>query len=223
MLTSLVGTWWAWVVLGFALGVLEILAPGYIFLGFAIGGIVTGALVGFAIPAGVPALILIFAVKLHWFPSIYDTTHVVNDWDSFWYQVRQMIMPTMVLALFNAAQISRYMRASMLDNLSQDYVRTARAKGLNEKVVVLVHVLRNSMIPVVTVIALNLPSVFGGALITEQVFQVNGLGQLLILAIQGGDVPMVQTVTVIFAVLIVLFNLIADVLYGMLDPRIRYD
>ena len=180
---------------------------------------------GFSVPTfftGV-LLILLFSVTLGWLPSIYDTTHVVNDWDSFVYQFKQMIMPTMVLALFNAAQIARYMRASMLDNLTQDYVRTARAKGLSEKVVVLVHVLRNSMIPVITVIALNLPSVFGGALITEQVFQVNGLGQLLILAIEGGDVPTVQTVTIIFAVLIVLFNLIADVLYGMLDPRIRYD
>ncbi len=183
------------------------------------------SMIGFSVPTfftGV-LLILIFSVNLGWFPSIYDTTHVVDSWGSFWYQIKQMIMPVMVLGLFNAAQISRYMRASMLDNLTQDYVRTARAKGVKEQTVVLVHVLRNSMIPVVTVIALNLPSVFGGALITEQVFQVNGLGQLLILAIQGGDVPMVQTVTVIFAVLIVLFNLIADVLYGMLDPRIRYD
>ncbi|MGYP000344043698 len=111
----------------------------------------------------------------------------------------------------------------MLDNLNQDYVRTARAKGLSERVVVLVHVLRNSMIPVVTVIALNVPAVFGGAIITEQVFKVNGIGQLLIIAIQSGDIPTVQTVSFIFAVLIVLFNLIADVLYGILDPRIRYD
>jgi len=138
-------------------------------------------------------------------------------------QVKQMIMPVSVLALFNAAQISRYMRASMLDNLNQDYVRTARAKGVRERVVVLVHVLRNSLIPVVTVIALGVPQVFGGAIITEQVFKVNGLGQLLIIAIQGGDVPVVQTLTFIFALLIVLFNLIADVLYGVLDPRIRYD
>ena len=183
------------------------------------------AMIGFSIPTfftGV-TLILVFSVILGWLPSIYDTTHTVNDWESFWYQVKQSIMPITVLGLFNAAQISRFMRASMLDNLTQDYVRTARAKGLGERVVVLVHVLRNSMIPVVTVIALNLPAVFGGALITEQVFQVNGLGQLLILAIQGGDVPTVQTVTVMFAVLIVLFNLIADVLYGLLDPRIRYD
>jgi peptide/nickel transport system permease protein len=125
-------------------------------------------------------LIVIFSVNLGWFPSIYDTTLKVTDWDSFWKQVRQMAMPVFVLALFNAAQISRYMRASMLDNLTQDYVRTARAKGMSEKVVVLKHVLRNSMIPVVTVIALGVPQVFGGAIITEQVFKVNGLGQLLI-------------------------------------------
>ena len=183
------------------------------------------SMVGFSVPTfftGV-LLIVIFSVWLGWFPSIYDTTHQVTDWPSFVVQVKQMIMPVSVLALFNAAQISRYMRASMLDNLNQDYVRTARAKGMRERIVVLVHVLRNSLIPVVTVIALGVPQVFGGAIITEQVFKVNGLGQLLIIAIQGGDVPVVQTLTFIFALLIVLFNLIADVLYGILDPRIRYD
>ena len=85
------------------------------------------------------------------------------------------------------------------------------------------HVLRNSLIPVVTVIALGIPTIFGGAIITEQVFKVNGLGQLLITAIYANDLPMVQTLTFIFAALTVLFNLIADVLYGVLDPRIRYD
>ena len=183
------------------------------------------SMVGFSVPTfftGV-LLIVIFSVQLGWFPSIYDTTHVVNDWDSFVFQVRQMVMPVFVLALYNAAQISRFMRASMLDNLSQDYVRTARAKGLSERAVVLIHVLRNSMIPVVTVIALGVPGVFGGAIITEQVFKVNGLGQLLITAIQANDLPLVQTLTFIFAMLIVLFNLVADVLYGVLDPRIRYD
>ena len=183
------------------------------------------SMVGFSVPTfftGV-LLIVIFSVNLGWFPSIYDTTHEVTDWSSFLFQLRQMAMPVFVLALYNAAQISRYMRASMLDNLGQDYVRTARAKGMTEKVVVLKHVLRNSMIPVITVIALGVPQVFGGAIITEQVFKVNGLGQLLIIAIQGSDIPMVMTLTFIFAVLIVLFNLIADVLYGVLDPRIRYD
>ncbi|SFA79585.1 peptide/nickel transport system permease protein [Poseidonocella pacifica] len=183
------------------------------------------SMVGFSVPTFFTGilLIVIFSVKLGWFPSIYDTTLVVNSWDSFVQQLRQMVMPVSVLALYNAAQISRFMRASMLDNLHQDYVRTARAKGLTERTVVLVHVLRNSMIPVVTVIALGVPQVFGGAIITEQVFKVNGLGQLLITSIQANDLPMVQTLTFIFALLIVVFNVIADVLYGLLDPRIRYD
>jgi peptide/nickel transport system permease protein len=183
------------------------------------------AMIGFSVPTFFTGLVLIlvFAVNLQWFPSIYDTNLRVTDWESFLQQVRQMAMPVMVLALYNAAQISRYMRSSMLENLGQDYVRTARAKGMGERTVVLKHVLRNSMIPVVTVIALGIPTIFGGAIITEQVFRVNGLGALLIGAIQGSDLPMVQTLTFIFAMLIVLFNLIADILYGILDPRIRYD
>lgn len=183
------------------------------------------SMVGFSVPpffTGV-LVIVIFSVNLGWLPSIYDTTHRVNDWDSFVVQLRQMIMPVMVLALQTTAQISRFMRASMLDNLNQDYVRTARAKGMTERVVVLVHVLRNSMIPVVTVIALGVPAIFGGAIITEQIFKVNGIGQLLITAIQANDLPMVQTLTFMFAILIVLFNLAADIVYGLLDPRIRYD
>ncbi len=183
------------------------------------------SMVGFSVPTFFTGLlmIVIFSVTLGWLPSIYDTTHKVTDLPSLWFQIKQMLMPTMVLALFNAAQISRFMRASMLDNLSQDYVRTARAKGLKEKIVLLVHVLRNSLIPVVTVLALGVPQIFSGAIITEQIFRVNGLGQLLIIAIQGADIPTVQTLTFIFAVLIVLFNLIADILYGILDPRIRYE
>ena len=183
------------------------------------------SMVGFSVPpffSGV-LVIVIFSVQLGWFPSIYDTTLEVVDWETFKMQVRQMVMPVMVLALQTTAQISRFMRASMLDNLNQDYVRTARAKGMKESVVLLVHVLRNSLIPVITVIALGIPGIFGGAIITEQVFKVNGIGQLLIIGIQGADIPLVQTLTFIFAVLIVMFNLIADILYGILDPRIRYD
>jgi len=183
------------------------------------------SMIGFSVPpffSGV-LVIVIFSVNLGWFPSIYNTLHVVNDWPSFVIQLKQMVMPVMVLALQTTAQVSRYMRASMLDNLGQDFTRTARAKGLRESTVVMVHVLRNSMIPVVTVIALGVPAVFGGAIITEQVFKVNGIGQLLITAIQANDLPMVLTLTFIFAILIVFFNLIADILYGLLDPRIRYD
>jgi peptide/nickel transport system permease protein len=131
-------------------------------------------------------------------------------------------MPVTVLTFFQAAQLSRYTRSSMLENLKSDYVRTARAKGLKEWVVLNTHVLRNSLIPVVTLIALGVPAIFGGAIITEQIFRVNGLGQLLIIAIQGADIPLVQTLTFIFAVLIVAFNIVADVLYALLDPRIRY-
>jgi peptide/nickel transport system permease protein len=183
------------------------------------------SMVGYSVPTfftGV-LLIVVFSSWLQWFPSIYDTTLVVDSWSSFVLQVKQMFLPVLVLTLYNVSQISRFVRASMLDNLHMDYVRTARAKGVKEKVVLLVHVLRNSLIPVVTVIALGVPTIFSGAIITEQVFRVNGLGQLLITAIQGADIPLVQTLTFIFAILIVLFNLIADVLYGILDPRIRYD
>ena len=183
------------------------------------------SMVGFSVPTFFTGLlaIVLFSVTLNWLPSIYDTTLEVTDLSSFWAQIKQLLMPVLVLAFYNAAQLSRFMRSAMLDNLNLDYVRTARAKGLRERVVLLVHVLRNSMIPVVTMIALGVPTIFGGAIITEQIFRVNGLGQLLIVAIQGADIPLVQTLTFLFAVLIVLFNLVADVLYGLLDPRIRYE
>lgn len=183
------------------------------------------SMVGYSVPTfftGV-VLIVIFSVKLQWFPSVYDTTIQVTDWNSFWAQVRQMTLPVMMLSLFNAAQLSRFVRSAVLDNLAKEHVRTARGKGLKERRVILLHVVRNSLAPIVTIIALGIPSVFSGAIITEQIFRVNGIGQLLITAVQGADVPLVQTLTFIFAVLIVLFNLIADLLYGVLDPRIRYD
>lgn len=182
-------------------------------------------MIGYSVPTFFTGLlaIVIFSVWLDWFPSFYDTTLEVNSWETFVAQVKQMIMPVSVLTLFNAAALSRFTRASVLDNLNEDYVRTARSKGLGEQKVIMRHVMRNSMIPVVTLIALSIPGIFAGAIITEQIFRINGLGQLLIVAIGQTDVPMVQTLTFIFAVLIVLFNLIADVTYGVLDPRIRFD
>ena len=188
-----------------------------------IGTFVT--MVGYSVPTFFTGLlaIVVFSVWLGWFPSFYDTTLEVNSWETFVAQVKQMIMPVAVLTLFNAAALSRFTRASVLDNLNEDYVRTARSKGLGENKVVMTHVMRNSMIPVVTLIALSIPGIFAGAIITEQIFRINGLGQLLIVSIGQGDVPMVQTLTFIFAVLIVIFNLIADITYGVLDPRIRYN
>jgi len=183
------------------------------------------AMIGYSVPTFFTGtlLIIIFGVWLGWFPTKYDTMLSVTDWTSFAQQVRQMTLPVLSLGLANAAAISRYTRSSMLDNMTHDYVRTARAKGMTERTVVLKHVLRNSLIPVVTVIALGIPWIFGGAIVTENLFGVSGIGAALIGAIQANDLPMVQTLAFIFAVLIVVFNLIADVLYGLLDPRIRYD
>ncbi len=184
-------------------------------------------MIGFSVPTFCTGLlaIMVFSVWLGWFPSFYTTTHDVDftSLSSIWFQVKQMIMPVAVLTLFNAASLSRFTRAAVLDNLNEDFVRTARSKGLGERPVLLRHVLRNSMIPVVTLIALSVPGIFAGAIITEQIFRINGLGQLLIVSIGQGDTPMVQTLTFIFAVLTVAFNLFADVLYGVLDPRIRYE
>lgn len=184
----------------------------------------TIAFIGFSVPTFFTGLILIliFGVRLQWFPWIYDSTIQVKDADSFLLVLKQSVLPITVLTLFQTATLMRYVRASMLENLPQDYVRTARAKGLSERVVLLGHVFRNSMIPVVTLIALGVPAIFTGALITEQIFRVPGIGSLLVSSFNSSDTPVIMAVTFIFAILVVLFNLIVDVLYGFLDPRIKY-
>ena len=183
------------------------------------------SMVGFSVPTFFTGLvaIVIFSVNLGWFPSVYNTTHEVTDWASFVIQLKQMAMPVGILAFYSTAQLARFTRSSMLENLNLDYVRTARSKGLKERIVIIGHVLRNSLIPVATLVALGIPQIFAGALITEQIFRVNGLGALLIIAIQSADIPLVQSLVFIFAVLIVTFNILVDLLYGMLDPRIRYN
>ena len=185
------------------------------------------SMLGFSLPVYFTGLlaIVVFSVKLNWFPSFYDTTHDVQltSWSSIWIQIKQLIMPVTILTLFQASSLARFTRASALDNLNQEYVRTARSKGLSESKVINVHVMRNSLIPVVTLLALTIPGIIGGAILTETVFRINGIGQLLITSIRSGDVPMVQTITFFSAFLVVVFNLIADALYGLLDPRIRYD
>ena len=184
----------------------------------------TFAFVGFSVPTFFTGLLLIiiFSINLHWFPFIYDSRLQITGLDSFFAQIKQSIMPITVLALFNTATIARYTRAEMLEHLPLDYVRTARSKGIKEHLVVLRHVLRNSLIPVVTLIALGIPAVFGGAIVTEQIFRVPGIGELLIRSIGDGDTPVVAGILLIFAVLVVLFNLAADVMYAVLDPRITY-
>ncbi len=216
-----VGTAYLWgILIAIPVGVMSAYKQYSIF--DQIGSFIT--MIGYSVPTFFTGLlmIVIFSVNLKWFPSIYDTTLKVTNIETFFQQLRQMILPVSVLTLFYTAQMSRFTRSSMLDNLNQDYIRTARSKGLIERKVVVGHALRNSMIPVVTLVALGIPGVFGGAIITEQIFRVNGLGEYLIRAINNGDIPAVQTVTFIFAFLIVLFNLVADVVYGLLDPRVSY-
>jgi peptide/nickel transport system permease protein len=179
----------------------------------------TFAFIGFSIPTFFSGLVLIiiFSVKLDWLPFVYSSQ------DSIGATIKQSIMPITVLALFTSAQLTRFVRASMLETINQDYVRTARAKGLKESSVVVLHAMRNAMIPVVTIIALQLPTVVGGAVITEQIFRIPGIGRALIDGILAKDVPVVMAITFGVSILVVLFNVVADILYAVLDPRIKYD
>jgi len=179
----------------------------------------TFAFLGFSIPTFFSGLLLIllFSVKLGWLPFIYN-----SDVSSFWGLVKQSIMPITVLALFTSAQLTRFVRASMLETINQDYIRTARAKGLRERAVIVLHAMRNALIPVVTIIALQVPGVIGGAVITEQIFLIPGIGSALIKALQSKDIPVVMAITFGISVAVVLFNIIADILYALLDPRIKF-
>jgi peptide/nickel transport system permease protein len=185
----------------------------------------TFAFIGFSIPTFFTGLIfiIVFGVRLRWFPWIYDSTLQVKDIDSFLQLVRQSVLPVAVLTFFQTATLTRYVRASVLDNLPLDYVRTARAKGLRERAVVLAHVFRNSLLSVVTLIALGLPAIFTGALVTEQIFRVPGIGSLLVSSFNASDTPVIMAVAFIYAILVVVSNLFVDILYAFLDPRIKYN
>ncbi|TWA90393.1 ABC transporter permease [Bradyrhizobium stylosanthis] len=182
----------------------------------------TFAFIGFSLPTFFTGLlfILIFSVTLDWLPFVYTTDVKATGIHWVFEMIRQAIMPVAVLGLFQAASMTRFVRSAMLDVIRLDYVTTARAKGLGQATVIVKHVMRNAMIPVVTLIALQMPAVFGGAIVTEQIFRIPGIGSLLISSILSNDTPVVMAVTFVFACLVVLFNLIADVLYGWLDPRI---
>ena len=184
----------------------------------------SAALIGFSLPTFFTGLVLIlvFSVHLHWLPFVYRTDIGGEGLGLYWAYIRQAIMPVLVLGLFQSAAWTRFVRASVLDVARLDYVTTARAKGLAERVVVRKHIVRNALIPVVTLVALQMPIIFGGAIVTEQIFRVPGIGSLLITAILANDTPVVMAVTFVFACLVILFNLVADLLYGLLDPRIAY-
>lgn len=184
----------------------------------------TLAFVGFSLPTFFTGIlfILVFSIYLGWLPSVYQSDISASGWQWYWEHVRQAAMPVAVLGLFQGASWTRFVRSAVLDVIRLDYVTTARAKGLPERAVVIKHVVRNALIPVVTLVALQMPAVFGGAIITEQIFRVPGIGSLLITSILANDTPVIMAVTFVFACLVILFNLLADVLYGWLDPRIAY-
>ena len=184
----------------------------------------TLAFVGFSLPTFFTGilLILLFSIKLDWLPFVYRADIAATGWQWWWEHLRQSIMPVLVLGLFQGASWTRYVRSAVLDVIRLDYVTTARSKGLSERTVVLKHVVRNALIPVVTLVALQMPAVFGGAIVTEQIFRIPGIGSLLIDAILRNDTPVIMAVTFVFSCLVIFFNLMADLLYGWLDPRISY-
>jgi peptide/nickel transport system permease protein len=184
----------------------------------------TFAFIGFSLPTFFTGLlfILFFSIYLDWLPFIYRADISATGWRWAWEMARQAIMPITVLGLFQGAAMTRFVRSAVLEVVRLDYVNTARSKGLSEKVTILKHVVRNALIPVVTLVALQIPGIFTGAVITEQIFRVPGIGSLLISSILSNDTPVIMSITFVFSALVVLFNLIADVVYGWLDPRISF-
>jgi len=184
----------------------------------------TLAFIGFSLPTFFTGLllILVFSINLGWLPFVFRADIAATGWHWYWEEFRQSVMPVAVLGLAQGASWTRYVRSAVLDAIRLDHVTTARAKGLAERVVVIKHVVRNALIPVVTLVALSMPAVFGGAIVTEQIFRIPGIGSLLISSILANDTPVIMAVTFVFACLVILFNLIADLLYGWLDPRIAY-
>ncbi len=184
----------------------------------------TLAFIGFSLPTFFTGLlfILFFSIYLDWLPFIYRADIDAKGLAWLWASIKQGIMPIAVLGLFQGATLTRFVRSSVLDVIRLDYVNTARAKGLSEPITVIKHVVRNALIPVVTLLALQIPGIFAGAVVTEQIFRVPGIGSLLIASILANDTPVIMAVTFVFACLVVVSNLLADIVYGWLDPRISY-
>lgn len=184
----------------------------------------TFAFIGFSLPTFFTGLlfILLFSLYLDWLPFIYRADIDARGWAWVTAHLKQAVMPISVLGLFQCAALTRFVRSAVLDVIRLDYVNTARAKGLSEKTTIVKHVVRNALIPVVTLVALQIPGIFTGAVVTEQIFRVPGIGSLLIAAILANDTPVIMAITFVFSCLVVAFNLIADVVYGWLDPRISY-
>ena len=188
----------------------------------------TLSFLGYAMPIFWLALllqILFVDIYLKWNVRIFYTSGLNNPHHGTWSldRLQHLGLPVITLCVISFALYSRYMRASMLDVINSDYVRTARAKGVSEGRVVMRHVVRNALIPIVTVASLNVGGLLGGAIITETVFTLDGIGYYFIQKLQSTDLYAVMAYLLVTSIIIIFFNLIADVLYGYLDPRIRYD
>jgi peptide/nickel transport system permease protein len=184
------------------------------------------ALVGISIPSFFFGLLLIktFAIDLGWFPvaGMTSTGSTATGFAAFLDVMHHMFLPFLVISLMSVAGIMRFVRTSMLEVIRQDFIRTARAKGLKEKVVIYKHALRNGMIPVITLLGMSLPSLFGGSIITEQIFAWPGIGRITIQAINVRDYPLLMGINCLLAALTLIGNLVADISYAVVDPRIRY-
>jgi peptide/nickel transport system permease protein len=191
----------------------------------------TLSFVGFATPVFWLALmlqVLVVQIYLKWNVRVFYTSGLssVNPGHGFQWlldRAQHLALPVIALCVLSVAQYSRYMRASMLEVLNSDYVRTARAKGLLERQVVMKHAFRNALIPLVTVVALDFGGIFAGAIVTETIFTLDGMGYYFINALQSSDPYPVMAWLMVVATMVIVFNLVADILYGVFDPRIRYD
>ncbi len=206
------------VVVGITLGVLSAIRQ-YSLLDFLL---TVFAFLGISLPAFFAGLLglYIFSLKLRWFPAGGFTTPGIPF--SLWDHLHHLLLPALLLSLFNIGYFMRYTRAAMLEVLNQDFIRTAQAKGLAPRVVVAVHALRNALLPTITVVAMNVGWLIGGLIVVENVFSYPGLGRLLLEAVSYRDVPLLQAVTLVTAAIYCLANLVADLLYARLNPRIRF-
>jgi peptide/nickel transport system permease protein len=184
----------------------------------------TLAFVGFSLPSFFTGLlfILFFSLYLDWLPFIYRADIQATGVRWLWENLKQGVMPITVLGLLQGAQLTRFVRASVLDVVQLDYIRTARSKGVAEFITLMKHGVRNALIPVVTLLAIQIPQIFTGAVVTEQIFRVPGIGSLLISSILSNDTPVIMGVTFVYGALVLVFGLIADIVYGWLDPRISF-
>jgi peptide/nickel transport system permease protein len=212
----------ATLLLAFPIGILAA-TKRYSFFDYLSTGV---AFLGIAIPSFWLALMLlyVFTYTLGWLPSVglTDPRQAHAGWAGVWDRARHLLMPVTVLALASTAGLTRYVRSAMLDAVGQEFVRTARAKGLRERAVVLGHALKNAAIPVVTVVALEVPDLFIGAVIVESVFAISGMGRLFVESANLRDYPVLMGILMIASTLVIACNLIADAVYGLLDPRIVY-